>query len=130
MPVVRVHLHETRIRLAPDTDAQAAAALLAAQAEVTVHLRRDRHGLIVRYSLALHSHQELEALLQAHGHALADGPLARLARAIRRYAEQVARDNNVIPEHQLKARDVYARVWEHHPHGDHDDTPEELRRYL
>ncbi|TJZ78871.1 hypothetical protein [Chitiniphilus eburneus] len=130
MPTVTLRIHETRIRLDHGVDATAAAQLLGALPEVVVHVRRDRHGLIVRYPLALHSHTQLEFLLIESGYALANGPLARLARAIRRYAEQVARDNCVIPEHQLKARDVYARVWEHHPHGDHDETPEELRRYL
>ncbi len=27
-----------------------------------------------------------------------------------------------------KSNDIYSKAWEHHPHGDHDDTPPDLRQ--
>jgi hypothetical protein len=35
------------------------------------------------------------------------------------------------PEHVTKKNEseVFAQVYEHHPHGNHDDTPKDLREY-
>lgn len=90
----------------------------------------EQRSISVTYQITEHTLQELENCLTEAGFHLDGSILQRIKRALAHYSEEVQRDNLDIPEHNVKTRDVYVRVWEHHPHGDHDETPEELRRYL
>ena len=47
------------------------------------------------------------------------------------YVEDTQLHNIGAPEKRLKrsASEAYVKAWEHHPHGDHDDTPPEWRDY-
>ncbi|AZN36897.1 hypothetical protein [Iodobacter ciconiae] len=74
--------------------------------------------------------QWLESNLKHAGFHLDESVLSKIKRALAHYCEDIACSNLEIPEHNVKNRDVYVHVWDKHPHGDHDETPEELRRYL
>lgn len=89
-----------------------------------------QHSISVTYQITEHTLLDLEACLTAAGFHLDNSIMQKIKRALAHYCEDVQRDNMDIPEHNIKSRDVYVKVWENHPHGDHDETPEELRRYL
>ncbi|GHD65532.1 hypothetical protein [Jeongeupia chitinilytica] len=121
------------LALAPGTSAaQAAHAadLLTQLPGVSASLASNACVLRVRYALSTCTLAELEAVLAASHIGLDQRALQKLKRTLAHYADDVERDNLDLPEHNVKTRDVYARVWDQHPHGDHDDTPDELRRYL
>jgi hypothetical protein len=85
-------------------------------------------GLQVGYSLAEHSFEEIEALLEQAGFPLDRSLYGRFRRALIRYAEAIQRRNVSSPVRLVKeTHAVYVKAWEHHPHGDHDDTPPDLR---
>ena len=48
-----------------------------------------------------------------------------------RSVEDTQLHNMGAPEKRLKrsSQEAYVHAWEHHPHGDHDDTPPEWREY-
>jgi hypothetical protein len=108
--------------------ARLAADYLASLPELSIQVSQQH--ITVRYSLTTHTLQSLEQGLKTAGFHLDESILSKIKRALIYYCEDIARSNLDIPEHNIKSRDVYVKVWDNHPHGDHDDTPEELRRYL
>jgi len=45
------------------------------------------------------------------------------------FCEETQMRNMRVPERLIKKSHlVYSKAWEHHPHGDRDDTPAELRQ--
>ncbi|WP_028456018.1 hypothetical protein [Chitinilyticum litopenaei] len=114
----------------PTDQAVQAARYLGRLPGITVQANAAQHSIMLSYCVTDYTLQELENLLMTAGFHLDNSILQKIRRALAHYCEDVQRDNLDIPEHNIKTRDVYAKVWEHHPHGDHDDTPEELRRYL
>ena len=55
---------------------------------------------------------------------------SKLTRALIRYCEQTQLHTLRSPQRLIKkSNEVYVKAWEHHLHGDHDDTPPELREY-
>ncbi|AOY00368.1 hypothetical protein [Jeongeupia sp. USM3] len=121
----------TQFAFSAEPEGQAARALqLLSRLPGVSALAAGERRVSVSYSSATHSFAELEAWLLDNGLVLASGPLQLLGRALARYADDVERDNLNVPEHNVKARDIYVQAWGHHPHGDSDETPEELRRYL
>lgn len=83
----------------------------------------------VTYSLAAYSLENLENALSAQGFHLDNGLIHKLRRALVYYCERVQMENLRAPEHLLKSRKIFAEIYEHHPHGDHDETPVEWREY-
>ncbi|MBM5572030.1 MULTISPECIES: hypothetical protein [Deefgea] len=114
----------------PTDQAVQAARLLGRIVGVTVQAYPSEHRVSVQYSVSEHTLLKLETILMDAGFHLDNHILQKIKRALAHYCEEVQCDNLNIPEHNIKSRDVYAKVWEKHPHGDHDETPEELRRYL
>ena len=57
--------------------------------------------------------------------------LDKLGRKFIYYFEDVQYHNLSTPEHLTKSNTpvIFATLYENHPHGDHDDTPKELREY-
>jgi hypothetical protein len=57
--------------------------------------------------------------------------MTKLTRALIYYVEETQLHNIGAPEKRLKrsAQEAYVQAWEHHPHGDHDETPPEWREY-
>lgn len=114
----------------PSDQAAQAARILNRIIGVTAQAHLREHRVAVQYNVSEHTLLELETLLRDIGFHLDHHLLQKIKRALAHYCEEVQYDNLHIPEHNLKSRDVYVQVWENHLHGDHDDTPEELRRYF
>ncbi|QLI82214.1 hypothetical protein HZU75_12140 [Chitinibacter fontanus] len=114
----------------PLEQASQAARLLNRIPGVESQVFASQNRIAVQYHIDQHTLLELETRLQEAGFHLDNSIMQKIKRALVHYCEEVHYDNRTIPEHNIKSRDVYVRVWENHPHGDHDDTPEELRRYL
>lgn len=86
------------------------------------------NGISVWYEIADHSMEMLEQLLVDRGFHLENTLYCKLIRALVYFTEETQRRNLGQPERLLKkSHDVYSKAWEHHPHGDHDDTPRDLR---
>lgn len=87
------------------------------------------HTLTVTYNVRHYTLEGLENALSLQGFHLDNSLLLKLRRALVYYCENVQRENLNAPEPQQKARKIFAQAYEHHPHGDHDDTPAEWREY-
>ncbi|HLA33719.1 MAG TPA: hypothetical protein VJ001_02515 [Rhodocyclaceae bacterium] len=86
-------------------------------------------SLSIWYEIGDYTLQGLEAALRQQGFKLDNGVFCRLARVIVYYCEETQLRNMRVPERLIKkSHEVYSKAWEHHPHGDHDDTPPELRQ--
>ena len=78
-----------------------------------------------------HTLRELDDHLVDRGFHLDNTLMTKLTRALIYYVEDTQRHNMTAPEKRLKrsAQEAYVNAWDHHPHGDHDDTPPEWREY-
>jgi len=86
-------------------------------------------GLLIRYELPFYTLARIEIALIDQGFHLDNSLLQKLRRALTHYLENLCCQNLTQPGQLERSRRIYARVYEHHPHGDHDDTPPELREY-
>lgn len=97
---------------------------------VTVERSEHPDSVVVSYNLASHSCDELEEQLKRIGVELDHSLYARLMRAMVHFCEDTRRRNMSAPQRLIKqSNEVYVKAYEHHPHGDHDDTPPDLREY-
>jgi len=98
---------------------------------VEVQARFEKRSLGVSYDLQQHTLRELDEHLVDKGFHLDNTLLTKLTRALIYYVEDTQLHNIGAPEKRLKrsASEAYGNAWEHHPHGDHDDTPPEWRQY-
>ncbi len=97
---------------------------------VAAEPRTEQRRVHVAYDLQEHTLQELEDHLEDRGFHLDNTLMSKLLRALTHYAEETQLHNLHAKERPLKSsHQAYAQVWEHHPHGDHDDTPPEWREY-
>jgi len=88
------------------------------------------NGVAVGYDIADYSLEALETLLVDKGFHLENSLYCKLIRALVYFSEATQRRNLRQPERLIKqSHEVYLQAWEHRPHGDHDDTPPELRDY-
>jgi len=86
------------------------------------------NSLSVWYEVENYTMEGLEAALRHEGFHLECSLYAKLIRALVYYAEDTQLRNLHGPQRLLKqSHEVYCKAWENHPHGDHDDTPVELR---
>lgn len=85
--------------------------------------------LIVRYNVMEFTLEGLENALSAQGFHLDNSLLFKLKRALARFCENVQRENLTANAPDAKSQKVFAKVYEHHLHGDKDETPEEWRAY-
>jgi len=87
--------------------------------------------LRISYSLLDYSLESLEQALAAQGFRLEDTALGQISRKLTYYREEVEYHNLNVPERHTKSRksEIFVKAYEHHLHGDHDDTPPELREY-
>lgn len=111
------------------------------QVEKALHSLRQLKGLaveggarplavVVRYSVLEYSLEVLESALMEAGFHLDQSLFVKLRRAFVYFCEETQRHNLLSPERLLKqSNEVYIKAYGHHPHGDHDDTPPELREY-
>jgi len=87
------------------------------------------HSLSVWYDVTDHTMEALENSLVAQGFHLDNTLYCKLIRALVYFCEDTQLRNLRQPERLIKkSNEIYSKAWEHHPHGDHDDTPQELRQ--
>lgn len=114
----------------PPGQAEAAAALLAGIDGLSVRRERDGVSLRVDYDLPGFTLQGIEEALEGRGFHLDGSLLQRLRRALIHYCEAVQCENMAEEgERSQKCRQIWVQAYEHHPHGDSDETPEEWRAY-
>ena len=89
---------------------------------------RTPHSLSIWYELGDYNFKGLEAALTRQGFHLDNGLYFKLLRALVYYCEETQLRNMRVPERLIKkSHEVYSKAWDHHLHGDHDETPPELR---
>ena len=90
----------------------------------------EKRAVAVEYDLTDYTLEGLEAGLVDQGFHLDNTLMSKLMRALIYYVEETQLHNLEAPERPIKSSsEAYAQAWERHPHGDHDDTPLELREY-
>ncbi|MBV2234263.1 MAG: hypothetical protein KUL75_01845 [Sterolibacterium sp.] len=112
--------------------------LLAAQTEQVRQLLDGIDGLTVTcvaqnclqvsYNLTEYTLAGLEKALTSQGFRFQQSWYRSLERALIHFWEETQLRNMRVPQRLIKkSNEVYVKAWEQHPHGDHDDTPRELR---
>ena len=98
---------------------------------VEVDPQFEKRSVGVSYELTDHTLRELDEHLVEKGFHLDNTLMTKLTRALIYYVEETQLHNIGAPEKRLKrsAQEAYVNAWEHHPHGDHDETPPEWREY-
>lgn len=87
-------------------------------------------ALEIEYSVIDFSLELIENALRDAGFHLDNSLYVKLVRALVYFTEETQRHNIASPERLIKqSNEVYIKVYDQHPHGDHDDTPIELRDY-
>ena len=95
---------------------------------ITVAPGAASNGISVWYEITDYTMRGLEAALIDQGFHLDNGLMSKLVRALVYFVEDTQLRNMRQPERLLKkSHTVYSKAWENHPHGDHDDTPTDLR---
>ncbi len=97
-----------------------------------LEIENGTHGnsLTVYYYITDYTLEGLETALIGQGFHLESTLYCKLVRALVYFCEETQLRNMRMPERLIKkSNEVYVKAWEHHPHGDHDDTPPELREY-
>ena len=99
--------------------------------QVEVEPKHEKRSVGVGYDLTEHTLRELDEHLVDKGFHLDNTLFSKLTRALIYYVEDTQLHNIGAPEKRLKrsSQEAYVKAWEHHPHGDHDDTPPEWREY-
>lgn len=87
-------------------------------------------SLFIEYSVLDYSLELIEDALRDAGFHLDNSLYIKLVRALVYFSEETQRHNINAPERLIKrSNEVYITAYDQHPHGDHDDTPVELREY-
>jgi hypothetical protein len=89
------------------------------------------HSLLIRYSVQHYSLEALEKALVREGFRLEYSLLGNVKKHLIHYCEDVQYHNLKTPEPRTKnnAQEIFIKAYELHPHGNHDDTPKELREF-
>jgi hypothetical protein len=82
----------------------------------------------VSYNLCEYTLESLETALIAQGFHLDGSVLSRIKRALAHYCEDVQRRNVAANPPDIKSQ-AFIQAYDHHLHGDRDDTPEAWRDY-
>lgn len=123
-------VREIRFRPLPPGQVARASSALQALSGVRVETASRPLALLVRYSILEYSLEALESALRQADFHLEQSLYVKLRRAFIYFCEETQRHNLLSPERLIKQSDeVYIKAYDHHPHGDHDDTPPELREY-
>jgi len=91
--------------------------------------RLDEFTLGLEYDITEYALEDLETALGAQGFHLEATLMIRIKRALAYHCERVQRRNMGTPEPRTKNYKAFVEAWQHRPHGDHDETPEEWRQY-
>lgn len=105
--------------------------LLAGLPDCQVEYGETPNTLRIRYNLYNYTLEGLENGLTEEGFNLDHSILHGIGRKVIYYCEDTICHNLDIPVHPTKKneREVFIKAYDHKPHGDHDDTPLELREY-
>jgi hypothetical protein len=89
------------------------------------------NSLRITYNLEHYTLEGLEHALTEEGFHLDHSVLRGIERNVIYYSEDTICHNMDIPMQltKKKIREIFVKAYEHEPHGDHDDTPPELREY-
>lgn len=89
------------------------------------------NSLLIRYSVQHYSLEALEKALTREGFRLEYHLLDKIKKHLIHYCEDVQYHNLKTPEPRTKnnSQEIFVKAYELHPHGNHDDTPKELREY-
>ncbi len=89
------------------------------------------NSLLIRYSIQHYSLEALEKALVREGFRLKYSLLGKIKKQLIHYCEDVQYHNLKTPEPRTKnnSQEIFIKAYEHHPHGNHDDTPKELREF-
>ena len=129
-PEVLRKRREIRFHFLPLDQAERALPRLSGVPDLVVERSLRGRAVWVTYSLEHHTLEGIEGLLVEMGFHLDGSLYTRLLRALIRYCEETQLRNLRSPERLIKqSSEVYVQAWTHHPHGDHDDTPLDLREY-
>ncbi|MBK6971547.1 MAG: hypothetical protein IPH26_00780 [Sterolibacteriaceae bacterium] len=121
---------ELRFSTLPENQTQRALILLRGLDGLRVERIEGRRALSVSYDIFDYTLEGLEEALMQQGFHLDNSLFSKLMRALIRYCEQTQLHTLRSPQRLIKkSNEVYVKAWEHHLHGDHDDTPPELREY-
>lgn len=123
-----LRLQEIRFYPIPTDQADKARLLLERMPGLGVSVGARASSINVRYDLGHYSLRAIEAHLEELGFHLDNSLFVKLRRAIVYFCEDTRCRNATEPQRLIKnSNEVYIKAYEHHPHGDHDDTPMELR---
>jgi len=91
----------------------------------------NQNTLAVKYNLRDHNLKGLEYALTEAGFHLDNSVLHSIERKLVYYSEDTICHNMDIPMQLTKKneKEVFVQAYDQEPHGDHDDTPPELRDY-
>ena len=121
---------EIRFRPLPPNQVEQAALALRALRGLAVRPGTRPRSLLVSYSILDYSLELIEQALTDAGFHLDNALYVKLVRCLVYYVESTQRHNLSSPERLIKkSNEVYVKVYDQHPHGDHDETPQELREY-
>jgi hypothetical protein len=89
------------------------------------------NSLLIRYSIEHYSLEALEKALVREGFRLQSSFLGNIRKQMIHYCEDVQYHNLKTPEPRTKnnSQEIFVKAYELHPHGNHDDTPKELREF-
>lgn len=125
-------LHKQRVLVfadQPENQIEQAFLLLSGLDNMQVENGPTSNSLIIRYSVRHYSLEGLEKALIKEGFIFNYGWLRKLKNGFVHYCEDVQYHNLKSPEPRTKnnSQEVFVKAYEHHPHGDHDDTPLDTR---
>ena len=114
----------------PTGQADRAFELLSGIDGLSVERGSQDNSLIIKYNLIDYSLDGLEHALLEQGFCFDENVLQQIGKKLIHYCEDVQYHNLNTPEHKTKGRqsEIFVKVYEQHPHGDHDDTPQDLRQ--
>lgn len=123
-----VKRREIRFTKMPPGQAGKAVELLAGLEYLEVSSGPHARGITVRYDLVDYTYQGLEKALRNLGYHLDNSIYCKIVRALVYFTEETQLRNLKEPARLIKqSNQVYIKAYQHHPHGDSDDTPVELR---
>jgi hypothetical protein len=123
--------HDLYFAAEPAGQIERAHVLLSGLEKLQVEINAESNKLRISYSLRDYSLEGLEGALKKAGFCFKENLLNKLSKQLIYYCEDVQYHNLNTPEHLTKSNTpvIFAKLYENHPHGDHDDTPKELREY-
>lgn len=115
----------------PPDQARRAFELLKGLGDLQVEPGTQPNSLRISYKLQDYSLYGLEKALVKQGFSFDNSVLHQIDRQFVHYSEEVEYHNLNIRERPTKSREkeIFVNVYDSHLHGDHDDTPEDLRDY-